>query len=255
MPESPHVADAPYLIIGLGNPGSKYAETRHNVGFLVLDEIARRHGLRLSKGQANSETARGPIGGAPSILAKPQTYMNNSGQAVGALARFYKVPIERVLIVYDDVALPIGTLRIREKGSAGGHNGIKDIIRHLGTEGFPRLRVGVDRPVEVGRSQVEWVLGRFSKEDQKVIQEVVPRAAEAIETILRDGIAQAMNLYNAKDGGRQTTDGSGAEEAKAGAPGGENRAPEPSEAATPRENRWVAKLRRLYDNFEERGDR
>ncbi len=189
---------SPWLIVGLGNPGPRYANTRHNAGFKALDELARRTGLRFSGKQANAEIARGSIAGQAVILAKPQTFMNNSGQSVSGLARFYKVPHNRLLIVYDDIALPLGTLRIREKGSAGGHNGLTSVINHAGTPSIPRLRIGVDQPLDPRHSRIDWVLGRFTKEEQKVLDEVIPRAAEAIESVLRDGLERAMNVYNTR---------------------------------------------------------
>ena len=199
MSQNPPSQDAPYLVVGLGNPGPRYARTRHNVGFMVVDELARRHGLRFAKGQGNSEVTRGSIAGQSVILAKPLTYMNNSGMAVGSVSRFYRVPIERILVVYDEIALPLGTIRIREKGSSAGHNGIKSLIHHLGTQNFPRLRVGVDQPPPGRHSQVDWVLSRFTSEEQKAVDETFQRAADAIEAVLRDGIERAMNFYNAKD--------------------------------------------------------
>jgi PTH1 family peptidyl-tRNA hydrolase len=209
--------NTPWLIVGLGNPGARYAGTRHNAGFLAVDELARRHGLRFSGKQANAEIAKGSIRGVPVVLAKPMTYMNNSGLAAGWLARYYKIPHNRVLVIYDDIALPLGRLRIRGKGSDGGHNGLTSIIQHLGTQHFPRLRIGVDRPVQVGHRQIDWVLGRFTKEERLVMDEVIPRATEAIEAVLRDGIDRAMNRYNTdadeaqgtKDKGQETGDGVG----------------------------------------------
>jgi PTH1 family peptidyl-tRNA hydrolase len=185
-----------WLIVGLGNPGRRFAGTRHNAGFLAVDELARRHGLRFSNKQANAEIARGAINGVGVILAKPLTYMNNSGLAIGSLARFYKIPHNRVLVAYDDIALPLGKIRIRGKGSAGGHNGLTSVIQHLGTQNFPRLRIGVDRPIGADYKRIDWVLGHFSKEEGKAMDEVIPHAAEAIEAVLRDGIDRAMNTYN-----------------------------------------------------------
>ncbi|MFL5732714.1 MAG: aminoacyl-tRNA hydrolase [Chloroflexia bacterium] len=189
-------SDDLWLIVGLGNPGPRFAGTRHNAGFMAVDELARLHGLRFSGKQANAEIARGTIRGVPVILAKPRTFMNLSGQAVGTLARYYKVPPERILVVYDDIALPLGTIRIRGKGSAGGHNGITSVIQHVGTQNFPRLRIGVDRPVQVQASQIDWVLSRFNSEERKVVEDALERAAEAIESVLTDGIERAMNTYN-----------------------------------------------------------
>ena len=200
MSQNPTTPDTPWLIVGLGNPGSRYAATRHNAGFVAVDELSRRHSLRFSNKQANAEIARGSINGTPVILAKPLTYMNNSGLAVGWLARYYKVPHDHVLVAYDDIALPLGKLRIRGKGSAGGHNGISSLIQHLGTQNFPRLRIGVDRPAVADHRQIDWVLGRFTKEERVVMDEVIPRAAEAIEAVLLDGIDRAMNTYNTDPG-------------------------------------------------------
>jgi peptidyl-tRNA hydrolase, PTH1 family len=196
MARNPGETNAPFLIVGLGNPGPRYASTRHNVGFLVVDELARRHGLRLSGRQANAHYARGDIAGTKVILAQPQTYMNNSGQAVRALASYYKVPPERVLIIYDEVALPTGTIRVREKGTSAGHNGVKSVIQHMGTEAVPRIRVGVDRPNDPRHGQIDWVLGRFSREEQPVIEDAIGRAADAVEYILSNGYERAMNVYN-----------------------------------------------------------
>jgi PTH1 family peptidyl-tRNA hydrolase len=194
-PNSP-AENAPWLIVGLGNPGARYAGTRHNVGFMVLDELARRHGLRFSGKQANAQVARGTIGGQSVIHARPQTYMNNSGLSAGWLLRYYKVPLDHLLVVYDDFALPLGTIRIRAKGSAGGHNGLTSVIQHVGTPSFPRLRVGVDRPVTAQASHVDWVLGHFNKDEKRTLEEVLTRSVDAVEVVMRDGIERAMNAYN-----------------------------------------------------------
>lgn len=196
MAQNPPPSETAWLIAGLGNPGTKYESTRHNIGFMALEALARKHGLSFSGKQAQAQIARGRIGNVPVVLAKPVTYMNNSGQAVQGLARFYKIPPERVLIVYDDFDLPLGRLRIRGKGSAGTHNGMKSIIQHLGTQDFPRLRIGVDRPIGADQSHISWVLGRFSKDEQKALQETLPRVCDAIEDIVSGGMERAMNLYN-----------------------------------------------------------
>jgi PTH1 family peptidyl-tRNA hydrolase len=196
-----------HLIVGLGNPGARYASTRHNVGFMVVDELARRHGLRFSAKQADAEVARGQIGGVPVILAKPLTFMNNSGTAVSRLVRFYKIPVERLLVVYDDYALPLGLIRVRARGSSGGHNGMESVIRLLGTQNFPRLRVGVDRPDDPRHSTVDWVLSRFTPQERKVLSRTIPHAVDAIETFLREGVDRAMNLYNTRDAGQQVEPG------------------------------------------------
>lgn len=196
-------SSTPWLIAGLGNPGPRFQGTRHNVGFVAADELAVRNGLRFSGKQAMAEIARGMIEGQPVILAKPLTFMNNSGQAVSALARFYKIPHNRVLVLYDDIALPLGIIRIREKGSAGGHNGLTSVLQHLGTQNVPRLRIGVDRPADPRHSQIDWVLGRFNRDEQKKVEDVVSRAAEAVEAILKTGMERAMNTYNTVDRGKQ----------------------------------------------------
>jgi peptidyl-tRNA hydrolase, PTH1 family len=152
MTQNPPATDTPYLIVGLGNPGSRFMATRHNVGFAVVDEVAQRHGLRFSTRQANAELARGQIAGTKVILAKPQTFMNLSGHAVRGLAGYYKIPVDHILIIYDEIALPVGTLRIREKGSSAGHNGVNSVIQQMGTQNVSRIRVGVDRPVHEGRT-------------------------------------------------------------------------------------------------------
>jgi PTH1 family peptidyl-tRNA hydrolase len=199
MARNPGDTNTPFLVVGLGNPGPRYASTRHNAGFMVVDELARRHGLRLSGRQANAHYARGEIASRKVILAQPQTYMNNSGQAVRSLASYYKVPIERVVIIYDEVALPTGTIRGREKGSSAGHNGVKSVIQHMGTEAIPRIRVGVDRPNDPRHGQIDWVLGRFTKEEQPLIEDAIGRAADAVEYILSNGFERAMNMYNTAD--------------------------------------------------------
>ncbi len=177
------------LVAGLGNPGQHYADTRHNVGFMVVEHLASKEGLRFSKsGRWNSEIAQwGEI-----LLIKPQTFMNRSGEAVGGLSRYYKIHPNEILVVVDDVALPVGRLRLRPSGSDGGHNGLKSIVEHLG-ESFMRLRVGVGA---AEADLLEHVLGKFSVAEGKLISSVVERATKAIEAIDEEGIAAAMNLYN-----------------------------------------------------------
>ena len=199
MQQNASQENLPLLVIGLGNPGPKYAATRHNVGFMTVDELARRHGLRFSTRQADAAVARGEIDGTRVILAKPQTYMNNSGRAVGALARFYKLPSNRVVVIYDELDLPVGTIRMREKGSANGHNGLTSVIQHLGTQDFPRIRIGISRPAISDHKQIDWVLGRFTKDEQEVMDGTIPRAAEAVEAVITLGIERAMNKYNSRE--------------------------------------------------------
>lgn len=187
--------DDRYLIVGLGNPGREYANNRHNAGFMVVEAFAKRHGLDFSRMQYDAFVATGRAAGRSVILAKPQKYMNLSGRPVGALRSFYKLPLENILVAYDDLDLPTGTIRLRPSGGAGGHNGMKDILRHLGSEAFARLRVGIGRPP--GRmDSAAYVLQDFGAEERIVIDAACDRAADAIETWLRDGITLAMSRHN-----------------------------------------------------------
>ncbi|HLV43343.1 MAG TPA: aminoacyl-tRNA hydrolase [Aggregatilineales bacterium] len=183
-----------YLIVGLGNPGREYANNRHNVGFHVVDHLAARHGIAFTRMQDGAAVASGHIAGRSVVLAKPQKYMNLSGGPVGALARFYKIPNEQLIVVFDDLDLPPGTIRLRPAGGPGGQKGMKDIIRRLGEE-FPRLRVGIGRPP--GRMDAAaYVLQDFGADELPVIREAVDRAADALETWLRDGLDLAMSRFN-----------------------------------------------------------
>ena len=187
---------AEWLVVGLGNPGDKYENTRHNVGFLTVDELAERARVPVQRLKHRALTNTVELGGARVLLMKPVTYMNLSGEAVGEAARFYKIPPERVLVISDDVSLPIGKLRIRKGGSAGGHNGLKSIIQHLGTDQFPRVRMGVGQKPHPDYDLADWVLGKFQGEDKKVMDEAVKRAADAVECILKEGADRAMNRFN-----------------------------------------------------------
>ena len=183
-----------FLIVGLGNPGRKYRGNRHNIGFMAVDALAAASKIESSKVQNKAIVGNGRIQSQNVILAKPQTYMNSSGDAVGPLARYYKVPPENVLVVYDELDLPFGTIRLREKGGAGGHNGMKSIINHLGQE-FPRVRLGIGRPP--GQMPVPaYVLQDFGKDDLPLLDDVLAEAIRAIETYLRDGIQLAMSRHN-----------------------------------------------------------
>lgn len=183
-----------FLIVGLGNPGRKYRGHRHNIGFMAVDKLAAAHGITSSTVQNKAIVGNGRIHTIPVIIAKPQTFMNNSGDAVGPLARYYKVPSENVFIVYDELDLPFGTVRLREKGGAGGHNGMKSIINHLGQE-FPRMRLGIGRPP--GQMPVQgYVLQDFNKSDLPVLEDVLETAVRAIETYLKEGIQLAMSRHN-----------------------------------------------------------
>ena len=183
-----------FLIVGLGNPGRKYRGNRHNIGFMALDALAAAHKIEGNKVQNKAIVANGRIQNQNVILAKPQTYMNNSGDAVGPLARYYKVAPENTLIVYDELDLPFGTIRLREQGGAGGHNGMKSVINHLG-QGFPRVRLGIGRPP--GQMPVPaYVLQDFGKDEVSLLNDVLAEAVRAIETYLREGIQLAMSRHN-----------------------------------------------------------
>lgn len=185
-----------WLVVGLGNPGPKYDWTRHNMGFLVIDELAEREKVPVQKLKHKALTNTVVIGDRSVLLMKPTTYMNLSGESVGQAARFYKIPPERILVISDDVALPQGKLRIRRSGSAGGHNGLKNIIAHLGSEGFPRIKVGVGGKPHPDSDMADWVLGKFTGQDKKTIEEAIQRAADAVEVLLKAGVDQAMSKFN-----------------------------------------------------------
>lgn len=185
-----------WLVVGLGNPGPKYEWTRHNMGFLVIDELAEREKIPVQKLKYRALTNTALIGGRSVLLMKPTTYMNLSGESVGEAARFYKIPPERVLVISDDVALPQGKLRIRRSGSAGGHNGLKNIISHLGSDQFPRIKVGVGGKPHPDHDMADWVLGKFTGQDRKVMEEAISRAADAVTLFLEQGPDQAMAKFN-----------------------------------------------------------
>ncbi len=181
------------LIVGLGNPGRSYEQTRHNVGFDLLDRIARRGGVEFqSKPRWQAHLARLADG---TLLLKPQTFMNLSGRAVRQVADFHRWPPQRVLVAYDDIALPLGRLRLREKGSAGGHNGMRSIIEHLGTEAFPRLRIGIGSSQPGGLTG--HVLGRFGEDERETLENALATAEQAVQLALARGVAAAANRYNA----------------------------------------------------------
>lgn len=185
-----------WLLVCLGNPGDQYENTRHNVGWMVADEVADRQNAPIQRLKFKALTNILTISGEKVLVMKPVTYMNLSGEAVRPAADFYKVPPEHILVVSDDTALAVGRIRIRKSGSAGGHNGLKNIIQQLGTDQFPRLRVGVGEKPHPDYDLADWVLGRFTGEDKKAIDASVRRAADAVECILKDGLDRAMNQFN-----------------------------------------------------------
>ncbi|MCR5665093.1 MAG: aminoacyl-tRNA hydrolase [Oscillospiraceae bacterium] len=185
-----------WLVVGLGNPGPRYEGTRHNVGFLTLDALARALSVRVDRLRFRALTGRASVGGQDVLLMKPQTYMNLSGEAVSQAARFYKLPPERVIVVSDEVSLPLGKLRVRPKGSAGGHNGLKSVIACLGSDQFPRVRLGVGSPPVPDYDLADWVLSVLRNRDAEEIAEAAERAAQAVLCIIEEGPERAMNRFN-----------------------------------------------------------
>lgn len=185
-----------WIVAGLGNPGLEYENTRHNAGFLTMDELAKQCGAKLDQMKFKSDCGETMLGEVRCLLMKPTTYMNLSGDAIAAAANFYKIPPEQVLVIYDDISLPPGKLRLRRKGSAGGHNGIKSIIAQLGTEEFPRIRVGVGAKPNPQYDLADWVLSKFSEEDMTALQPALEHAADAAKKIVSGDMNGAMNLYS-----------------------------------------------------------
>lgn len=184
------------VIAGLGNPGKEYEKTRHNMGYMVLDEISKKTGIEISRKKHNALIGKGNISSEQVMLVKPLTYMNDSGRSLGEILRYYGLSAEDMIVVYDDMDLEPGTIRIRKKGSSGSHNGMRSIISHIGEENFPRVRVGIGRP-----SFADWkdyVLQRVPEEDCGLIEDGVEKASEATISILRDGIDRAMNRFNTR---------------------------------------------------------
>lgn len=182
-----------WIAVFLGNPGPKYENTRHNAGFMSGAAAEKLFGVRMNRLRHRALTARADVGGHGLLLMEPQTYMNLSGEAVGEAARFYKVPAEHVIVVSDEMALPPGSLRIRQSGSAGGHNGLKSIIAHLGTDAFPRIRLGIGEPEH---EPVDWVLGRFQGADAEAVEKACESAAQAIKCYITEGPERAMSKFN-----------------------------------------------------------
>ncbi|OPX88676.1 MAG: Peptidyl-tRNA hydrolase [Pelotomaculum sp. PtaB.Bin104] len=184
------------LIVGLGNPGREYAQTRHNIGFMVIDRLALKFKVSVDKKMFKALIGQGQIDGEKVVLVKPQTYMNLSGEAVSALLNWFKLNVSDLLVIYDDLDLPAGKMRIRSGGGSGGHKGMQSIIQMLGTESFPRLRIGIGRPPEPGFETAGYVLGHFRDEEAQAFEEVLDLAPEIILCLVRQGIERAMNLYN-----------------------------------------------------------
>lgn len=185
-----------WIIAGLGNPGLEYEYTRHNAGFLALEQLAENCAVRLNQMKFQADCGEAMVGGVRCLLMKPATYMNRSGEAIAAAANFYKIPPEQVLVIYDDISLAPGKLRLRKKGSAGGHNGIKSIIALLGTETFPRIRVGVGAKPNPQYDLADWVLSKFTEVEKTALRPALEHAADAASLIVQGDMNQAMNLYS-----------------------------------------------------------
>ncbi|MBS7366102.1 MAG: aminoacyl-tRNA hydrolase [Clostridia bacterium] len=185
-----------WIVVFLGNPGPKYRDTRHNAGFMAADAMEKKLGVSINKLRFKALTAQATLGGEKVLLLKPQTYMNLSGESVSPAAAFYKVPPEHIIVVSDEVSLPIGKLRIRKSGSAGGHNGLKNIIAMLGTDAFPRIRMGVGAPPHADYDMADWVLSSFKNQDADDMRSLAVRVCDAVECYIAEGPDRAMNKFN-----------------------------------------------------------
>ena len=185
-----------FLVVGLGNPGNKYTYTRHNSGFLCLDMLSQKLNFRIDRLKFKSLICDTTINGHRCIVMKPQTFMNNSGEAVRECANFYKIPAERVIVIYDDISLDVGKLRIRRKGTDGGHNGIKSVIYHLNSDQFPRIKLGCGKKPHPDYDLIDWVISEFKKDELKALEPALENACKALELMLDNQIDKAMNLYN-----------------------------------------------------------
>lgn len=184
-----------YLIVGLGNPEADYANTRHNMGFNVINKLAKEYDIEVAKKKFKSEYETAVIEGQKVVLVKPQTFMNSSGEAVIEFVKFYKIEIENVIIIYDDIDIEPGKIRIRKSGSPGSHNGMKSIVHFLNNEQFPRIRVGIGRP-KYSSDMIEYVIGAIPEEEKKLLEDGVEKAKDAIIELLKNGIDKSMNKYN-----------------------------------------------------------
>jgi PTH1 family peptidyl-tRNA hydrolase len=207
-----------WLVVGLGNPGTEYEDTRHNAGYLVVDEVARRWRLPAGRARLGASAARGRVGHGQAVLAKPQRYMNRSGGPVAALQSLESIPVERVVIVHDDLDLDFGTVRIKLGGGHGGHNGLRDLHEHIGSE-FLRIRVGISRPPS-GLDTADYVLGAWGDTERQGLPSVIERAADAVEAVLAEGVIRAMNAFNVRPRRRKAedTDSTRTDEAGASTP-------------------------------------
>ena len=187
---------AGWMLVGLGNPGPKYARSRHNVGFRAVDALCEQQRCRCDRLRLKALTGFCELGGQKVLLVKPMTYMNLSGQAVRPLADYYKIPPERILVIFDDISLPVGRLRVRPDGSAGGHNGVKSLIAELGTQDFPRVKVGVGAKPHPDYDLADWVLSSFSSQEEKLLAPTLERALLAAEAVIAEGTTRAMNQFN-----------------------------------------------------------
>ena len=185
-----------YIIAGLGNPGKKYVGTRHNMGFEALDAVAAKYGIDIKKAKFNALYGEGTIEGEKVVLVKPQTFMNLSGESIREFKSWYKTDDSKIIIIYDDVSLPVGKMRIRPKGSAGGHNGMKSIIYQLGSDDFPRIKIGVGSPQNPDYDLADYVLGKFTKAEVKELIQKAIDTADAVGEIIKNGIEKAMTKYN-----------------------------------------------------------
>lgn len=184
-----------YVIVGLGNPGERYTQTKHNIGFITIDYLAEQHNIKVNKIKHKAVIGEGTIGGEKILLVKPSTFMNLSGQSVMEIMNFYKVPIENLIVIYDDIDLPVGKVRIRQSGSSGTHNGMRNIIYLLNNQGYPRIRIGVGKQpdyMDLG----DYVMTKFNEEEKPLIRDAVKNSAQAVEEIVKNGINAAMNKYN-----------------------------------------------------------
>jgi PTH1 family peptidyl-tRNA hydrolase len=185
-----------HIIVGLGNPGAKYENTRHNAGFIAIDAIAKAHGIAINRQKFHALVGEGTIGGARVLLMKPETFMNSSGVAIREAALFSKITAENIIVLHDEISFDPGIIRIRRKGSAGGHNGLKSIIAEVGSQDFPRIKIGVGQKPHPDYDLVDWVLGRFTSDDRARIAERIPDITEAVELIIAGKIDEAMNRYS-----------------------------------------------------------